>query len=76
MGLSPILSIIHTITIGMMLSFKNGNNGHGLKNGTYKQTLKVPEIRSVRGDGGVKIMQRPSLTRFYKSKQTFMGTVA
>ena len=32
MGLSPILSIIHTITIGMKLNFNIGNNGHGLKN--------------------------------------------
>ena len=32
MGPSPILSIIHTFTIGTMLNFNGGNNGHGLKN--------------------------------------------
>ena len=30
MGLSPILSIIHTTTIGTMLNFKGGNNRHVL----------------------------------------------
>ena len=28
---SPILSIIHTVTIGTNLNFNGGNNGHGLK---------------------------------------------
>ena len=28
MDLSPMLSIIHIITIGTMLNFKNGNKGH------------------------------------------------
>ena len=37
MGLSPILSIIHAVTINTMLNFNGGNNGHGLKNVTYKQ---------------------------------------
>ena len=27
----PILSIIHTITIGTILNFNVGSNGHGLK---------------------------------------------
>ena len=31
MGLSPILSIIHTVTIGTMLNFNGGNNIHGQK---------------------------------------------
>ena len=38
-GPSPILSVIHTITIGRMLNVKGGNYGHGLKNVTCKQTL-------------------------------------
>ena len=47
MGLSPILSIIHTITTGTMLNFNCDNNRHGLKTVTCKQTLsdlKVSEI--------------------------------
>ena len=39
MGPSPILPIIHTVTISTMLNNKGGNNGHGLKNSTCKQTL-------------------------------------
>ena len=39
MGLSPILFVIHTVTIGIMVNFNGGNNGHGLKNVTCKQTL-------------------------------------
>ena len=35
MGSSVILSIIHTITIGTILNFNGGNNGHGLKNVTF-----------------------------------------
>ena len=31
MGPSPILSIIHTITIATGLNFNGGNNGHGLQ---------------------------------------------
>ena len=31
MGSSVFLSIIHTITIGTILNFNGGNNGHGLK---------------------------------------------
>ena len=31
MGLSPILSVIHTVTIETMLNVNSGNNGHGLK---------------------------------------------
>ena len=34
---SAILSIIHTVTIGIMLNFNGGNNGHKLKNVTWKQ---------------------------------------
>ena len=40
MGSSPILSVIHTVTIGAILNFKGGNNGLGLKNIRCKQTLK------------------------------------
>ena len=28
---SPILSVIHTVTIGTMLNNNGGNNGYGLK---------------------------------------------
>ena len=31
MGPSPILSIIHTVTVSTMLNFKGGNKAHGLK---------------------------------------------
>ena len=31
MGPSPILSVIHNITIGTMVSNDDGNNGYGLK---------------------------------------------
>ena len=41
MGPSPILSIIHTVTIGTMLNFTGGNNGHGLKNVTGSMQFKV-----------------------------------
>ena len=39
MSPSPILSVIHRVTIGTMLNFNGDNNGHGLKNVTSKQTL-------------------------------------
>ena len=38
MGPSPIVSVIRTITTITMLNFNSGNNGHGLRNVTYKQT--------------------------------------
>ena len=38
MGPLPILSVIHTITIGTMLNFNCGNNGHGLQNVACKHT--------------------------------------
>ena len=38
MGLSSILSIIHTVTIGAILNNNGGNDGHGLKNFTCKLT--------------------------------------
>ena len=41
MGLSPTLSVIHTVTIGTMLNFNGGNNEHGLRNVTCEQALKV-----------------------------------
>ena len=37
MGLLPILSVIHTTTIGTMLNFNGGYNGHGIKK-RYVQT--------------------------------------
>ena len=39
MGLSHILSRIHTVNAGTMLYSNGGNNGHGLKNVTCKHTL-------------------------------------
>ena len=41
MGPSPILSIIHTVTIDTKLNFNGGNKGHGIKN-VMGMTLKVP----------------------------------
>ena len=43
-GPSPILFVIHTIMIGTMLNNNGGNNGHGLKNVTCKQTLGAKMI--------------------------------
>ena len=37
MGLSPILSVIHTIIISTMPNFNDGNDGHGLKTINNKQ---------------------------------------
>ena len=34
--MSPILSTIHTISIGTMLNFNGGKNGQGLKNVTFR----------------------------------------
>ena len=39
MGSSPILSVIHNVTIGTMLNNNGGKSGHGLKNVKCKQTL-------------------------------------
>ena len=39
MGPSAILSIIHTVTIGLMLNSNGGNKRHGLKNVTCKETF-------------------------------------
>ena len=47
MGLLPFLSIIHTITIGTILNFNGGNNGHGLKNVACKQTFT--QIQGIQG---------------------------
>ena len=46
MSTSPILSVIHTITIDTMLNLNGCNNGHGLKNITCKQTLAVEDLHS------------------------------
>ena len=40
MGLVPILSVIHTVTIGTMLNCGGGNNGGGIKNVTCRQTFR------------------------------------
>ena len=46
---SPILSVIHAITIGItisiMLNFNGGNNGHELQYVTCKQTFSVTECK-------------------------------
>ena len=49
MGSSPILSVIHTVIIGTILSLNGGNNGHGLKDVTCKQTfsLGIPSLNIV-----------------------------
>ena len=44
MGPLPILSIIHTITIGTILNFNGCNKRHGLKNVTCKQTFNTMEF--------------------------------
>ena len=44
MGPLPILSIIHTITIGTMLNFNGGNNGHWLENVMRQQILKNNKV--------------------------------
>ena len=44
MGSLPIMSIIHTVTIGIILNFIGGNNRHGLKNVTCKQTFNTMEF--------------------------------
>ena len=31
MGLSPILSVVHTVAIGTILNFNDGNKAHGLR---------------------------------------------
>ena len=43
---SPILSVIHTITIGTMLNINSGNSGRRLKTVTRKQTLTFCEIKA------------------------------
>ena len=44
MGPLPVLSIIHTITIGTMLNFNGGNNGHWLENVMRQQILKDNKV--------------------------------
>ena len=44
MGLSGILSINNTVTIGTMLSITGGNKGSVLKDITCKQTLKILKL--------------------------------
>ena len=41
MGPSPILSIIHTVSIGTKLNFNGGNNEYGLENVMCEQTFTV-----------------------------------
>ena len=40
-GLLPILSVNHPITIGTMLNFNSGNNGHGLNDVTCRKIFTV-----------------------------------
>ena len=42
MGDGSILSVILTVTIGTVLNFDVGNNGHGLKNVISKLAQKFP----------------------------------
>ena len=42
MGPSPILSVVHTVTVGTMLNLNGGNNGHMLKNVTCEHTF-IPQ---------------------------------
>ena len=49
MSPSPILSIVHNITIDTMLNFNSGNNVSGPKDGRYKQTLKWQTARGMNG---------------------------
>ena len=48
MGPSPILSVIHTVTIGTVFNFNSDNNGHGLNNVMYKQTFTNASRESVK----------------------------
>ena len=41
MGLSPILYIIPTITVGTMLNFNHDDNGHGIKNVTSENNDRI-----------------------------------
>ena len=42
MNPSPILSIIHMVTIGTIPNLDSGDKGHGLKNVECKQTIMLP----------------------------------
>ena len=55
-GPSPNLSVIHTVTIGTMLNLNGGNNGHGLKTVTCKQTLRIGfsrKFETIRDSGNI-----------------------
>ena len=41
MGLSPILSVSHNVINDTTVNFNGGNNGHGFKNVTCKQTFNL-----------------------------------
>ena len=45
MGPSPILFVLRIVTIGPMLNFNGGNNEHGLKSVTCKQTLTFTTLQ-------------------------------
>ena len=49
------MSIIHMVIIATMLNFNGGNNGHGLKNVTCKQTFSETDTA-----------KHPTLVTFYK----------
>ena len=44
MGLLPIPSVIHTVTIGTVLNFNGSDNEHGLENVTCKQTFNFTTL--------------------------------
>ena len=52
-GLSPILSIIQTVTIGKMVNFNVDNNRHGLKKLTRKQTFFEKYLSNLTGITGI-----------------------
>ena len=60
MGPSPILSIIHTITIDTMLN--GDNNVHRLKHATRKHTLKTFNKKLV---GTVAVPSREPLRNYF-----------
>ena len=55
---SPILSIIHTITIGTMINFNGSNYGHGLKNVTCKETFMSDCIEFSKGNKRKEVVDR------------------
>ena len=44
MGLSPILSVVHTVAIGTILNFNGDNKGHGLRTFNVNRPLIIMNI--------------------------------